>query len=137
MLFCSAIMALNASAIFNPGAHAGDKGLLPTILLCLWNRKSFHMRNEGPCIVVLNLWTIRGHPWRISDFLSHHLTYLPTYPSLIFPYCNDYFSIAVSNFWKPTYLPKNRISLVDAPLQINTFFTRSHWFTFEFSCTLF
>ena len=43
------------------------------------------------------------------------LTYLPTYPSPIFSYRNHCFSIAISDFWKPTYLPKNGISFVDAP----------------------
>jgi hypothetical protein len=41
---------------------------------------------------------------------------LPTYPSPTFSYRNHCFSIAISHFWKPTYLPKNWISFVDAPL---------------------
>ena len=40
---------------------------------------------------------------------------LPTYPYPILSYCNDYLSIAISDFWKPTYLPKDGISFVDAP----------------------
>ena len=43
---------------------------------------------------------------------------LPTYPSPIFSYRNHCFSIVISDFWKPTYLPKNRISFVDAPLAL-------------------
>ena len=40
---------------------------------------------------------------------------LPTYPCPILAYCYDCFSIAISDFWKPTHLPKDRISFVDAP----------------------
>ena len=40
---------------------------------------------------------------------------LPTHPSPILTQWNDYFSIVISDFWKPTHLPKNRISFLDAP----------------------
>ena len=46
---------------------------------------------------------------------------LPTYPYPILSYCNDYLSIAISDFWKPTYLPKDRISFVEAPFDLNIF----------------
>ena len=41
---------------------------------------------------------------------------LPTYPYPIFSHLKDCFSLAISNFHKPTYLPKNRISFLNAPL---------------------
>ena len=40
---------------------------------------------------------------------------LPTYPYPILSHCYDCFSKAISDFWKPNHLPKNRISFVDAP----------------------
>ena len=40
---------------------------------------------------------------------------LPTYPYPIFSLWNDYFSLAISDFHKPTYLPKDRISFLDDP----------------------
>ena len=39
----------------------------------------------------------------------------PTYPYPIFTHSKDYFRSAVSDFREPTYLPKNRISFLDAP----------------------
>ena len=41
---------------------------------------------------------------------------LPTYPYPILAHCYDFFSIGISDFWKPTHLPKDGISFVDAPL---------------------
>ena len=49
-----------------------------------------------------------------SDFLSPFLTYLPTHVR----FCLNkwvLFYLVVSDFRKPTYLPKNRMSYVDSP----------------------
>ena len=40
---------------------------------------------------------------------------LPTYPYPIFSHWNHWFNLAISDFHKPTYLPKNRVSFLDAP----------------------
>ena len=45
VLFSTAKMALNASVTFNQGAHVGDKGLLPSKLLC-W--QCYHMVFSRP-----------------------------------------------------------------------------------------
>ena len=58
----------------------------------------------------------RGHPHMISDFLGPFLTYLPTYQYPILALYKVYFRLVISDFPKPTYLPKNRISFLDAPL---------------------
>ena len=50
---------------------------------------------------------------------------LPTYPSLLFSYSNYSFSIAISDFWKPTYLSKVRTSFVDTPLQKKSYFHKN------------
>ena len=39
---------------------------------------------------------------------------LPTNPSLFLTQWNDWFSIVITHFWKPTNLPKNCISFMDA-----------------------
>ena len=57
--------------------------------------------------------SIRGHPQRISDFLSYFLTYLPAHIRFS-PFRMAIFSLVISDFPKPTYLPKNQISFVDA-----------------------
>ena len=51
----------------------------------------------------------------MSDFLAHFLTYLPT-PVRFRPYINFYFYYMVSDFDKPTYLPKNQTSFMEVPL---------------------
>ena len=57
----------------------------------------------------------RGHPQRLSDFLGNFLTHLPTHDRLsLYTKCNSMLSI--SDFYKPTYLSKNRIFLMDASL---------------------
>ena len=42
---------------------------------------------------------------------------LPTYLYPISSHCNVSFSIVISDFWKPTHLPKNRTSFVDATFE--------------------
>ena len=41
---------------------------------------------------------------------------LPTYPYPILAQCKVYFRLVISDFHKPTYLPKYRTSYVDGPL---------------------
>ena len=51
----------------------------------------------------------------MSDFLTYFLTYLPTHVRF-FPIVRIKFYYMVSDFGKPTYLPKNRTSFMDVPL---------------------
>ena len=57
---------------------------------------------------------IRGHPHMISDFFGAIFD-LPIYPYPILALYKIYFRLVISDFHKPTYLPKNRISYVDGP----------------------
>jgi len=60
---------------------------------------------------------VRGHPHMTSDFFKGFLTYLPTHVWFC-PNKRVLFYLVVSDFCKPTYLPKNRTSYVDGPLRI-------------------
>ena len=51
---------------------------------------------------------------------------LPTHPSPILTQYDYSFSIVTSDFWKPTYLPKNWISILDVPL-FEIFWLPCYW----------
>ena len=71
-----------------------------------------------------------------SDFFKGFLTYLPTHVRFC-PIVLVLFYLIVSDFCKPTYLPKNRTSYVDGPLSkklvcfCNVLFKNSHIHFFE------
>ena len=59
--------------------------------------------------------TVLGPSKKDIKFFGPSVTYLPT-PISDYSHTKNYYSLAISDFRKPTHLPKNRISFMDAPL---------------------